>query len=77
MIEWLQPLFFIFALSLELRVGTTGLVCFGQAAFFRVGAYVTVLLTAQFSDPSLGFLVMASVTSAAVLALFVGALSKN
>ena len=29
----------IFALSLELLVGGTGLVCFGQAAFFGIGAY--------------------------------------
>ncbi len=28
----------IFALSLELLVGSTGLVCFGQAAFFGIGA---------------------------------------
>jgi branched-chain amino acid transport system permease protein len=68
-------IFSIFALSLELLVGTTGLVCFGQAAFFGLGAYATVLLTAQFPNPSLGFLVIASVLSAAVLALFVGALS--
>jgi branched-chain amino acid transport system permease protein len=68
-------IFSIFALSLELLVGTTGLICFGQAAFFGVGAYATVLLTAQFPNPSLWFLVFASVLSAAVLALFVGALS--
>jgi ABC-type branched-subunit amino acid transport system permease subunit len=35
----------IFALSLELLVGSTGLVCFGQAAFFGIGAYAAVLLT--------------------------------
>jgi branched-chain amino acid transport system permease protein len=29
----------IFALSLELLVGGTGLVCFGHAAFFGIGAY--------------------------------------
>ena len=34
----------LLALSLELLVGSTGLVCFGQAAFFGVGAYVAVLL---------------------------------
>ena len=34
----------IFALSLELLVGGTGLVCFGQAAFFGIGAYAAVLL---------------------------------
>jgi branched-chain amino acid transport system permease protein len=51
------------------------LVCFGQAAFFGVGAYAAVLLTAQFPNPSLWFLVVASILSASVLALFVGTLS--
>ena len=37
----------ILALSLELLVGTTGLVCFGQAAFFGIGAYAAVLLSPQ------------------------------
>ena len=35
----------IFALSLELLVGTTGLVCFGQAGFFGIGAYAAVMLS--------------------------------
>src|SRR5690606_23326702 len=33
----------IFALSLELLVGMTGLVSLGHAAFYGIGAYVTVL----------------------------------
>ena len=37
----------IFALSLELLVGGTGLVCFGHAAFFGIGAYATVLLSPE------------------------------
>ena len=40
-------IFAIFALSLELLVGETGLVSFGHAAFFGVGAYATVLLSPQ------------------------------
>ena len=36
----------IFALSLELLVGTTGLVSLGHAAFFGIGAYATVLALA-------------------------------
>ena len=35
----------IFALSLELLVGQTGLVSFGHAAFFGIAAYVAALLT--------------------------------
>ena len=34
----------IFALSLDLLVGWTGLVSFGHAAFFGVGAYALALL---------------------------------
>src|SRR5687768_16658127 len=33
----------IFALSLELLVGMTGLVSLGHAAFYGIGAYATVL----------------------------------
>jgi branched-chain amino acid transport system permease protein len=65
----------IFALSLELLVGSTGLVCFGQAAFFGVGAYAAVLLSPQDAPASLWWLVPACVLAAAGYALFVGALS--
>jgi branched-chain amino acid transport system permease protein len=36
--DWLTKtmIFAIFALSLELLVGQTGLVCFGQSAFFGI-----------------------------------------
>ena len=45
----------VFALSLELLVGATGLVCFGQAAFFGIGAYAAVLLSpASEPQPSWG-----------------------
>jgi len=63
--------FAIFALSLELLVGSTGLVCFGQAAFFGIGAYATVLLTPQDGAPSLLWLLPACVLSAALYALLV------
>ena len=65
----------VFALSLELLVGTTGLVCFGQAAFFGIGAYVTVMLSARVESPSLWWLLPACVLAAAAYALFVGAFS--
>jgi len=65
----------IFALSLELLVGTTGLVCFGQAAFFGIGAYAAVLLSSQGDVPSLLWLLPACVLAAAAYALAVGALS--
>jgi branched-chain amino acid transport system permease protein len=68
-------IFAIFALSLELLVGTTGLVCFGQAAFFGIGAYATVLLSSPTESSSLLWLLPACVAAAAFYALFVGALS--
>lgn len=65
----------IFALSLELLVGATGLICFGQAAFFGIGAYAAVLLSPPADAPSMLWLLPACVLAAAVYALAVGALS--
>jgi branched-chain amino acid transport system permease protein len=65
----------VFALSLELLVGATGLVCFGHAAFFGIGAYAAVLLSPQSQAASLLWLLPASVLAAAAYALVVGALS--
>lgn len=68
-------IFAIFALSLELLVGGTGLVCFGQAAFFGIGAYTAVKLSPDSEAASLLWLLPASVLFAGLYALFVGALS--
>ena len=65
----------IFALSLELLVGATGLVCFGQAAFFGIGAYAAVLLSPASEAAGLWWLLPACIVAAAVYALAVGALS--
>src|SRR5262245_22323522 len=65
----------VFALSLELLVGSTGLVCFGQAAFFGIGAYAAVLLSPQDGPASLLWLLPICVGAAALFALFVGSLS--
>jgi len=65
----------ILALSLELLVGSTGLVCFGQAAFFGIGAYGAVLLAGQGDAASALWLLPACVAAAALYALAVGALS--
>ncbi|MEP7297242.1 MAG: branched-chain amino acid ABC transporter permease [Burkholderiales bacterium] len=67
--------FAVFALSLELLVGGAGLVCFGQAAFFGIGAYAAVILSPQDSTASVLWLLPAAVLAAAAYALFVGALS--
>jgi ABC-type branched-subunit amino acid transport system permease subunit len=68
-------IFSVLALSLELLVGTTGLVCFGQAAFFGIGAYATVLLSPSDGPASLATLLPLCVLLAAAYALVVGALS--
>jgi branched-chain amino acid transport system permease protein len=65
----------IFALSLELLVGGAGLVCFGHAAFFGIGAYAAVLLSPQDMPASIAWILPAAVLAAALYALFVGALS--
>ena len=64
----------IFALSLELIVGTAGLVSLGHAAFLGIGAYVTVLASGDAGAP-LGRVAGLAVLAAAAYALFVGILS--
>jgi branched-chain amino acid transport system permease protein len=68
-------IFAIFALSLELLVGGTGLVCFGHAAFFGIGAYAAVKLSPASEAASIFWLLPAAVLLAALYALAVGALS--
>ncbi len=65
----------IFALSLELLVGRTGLVSFGHAAFFGIAAYVAAFLTPQSGPASFWLLLPACVLAAGAYALAVGALS--
>jgi len=65
----------VFALSLELVVGGAGLVSFGHAAFFGIGAYAVVLLTPADAAASAFWLLPAAVGLAALYALAVGALS--
>jgi len=67
--------FAIFALSLELLVGTTGLVCFGQAAFLGIGAYSTVLLSPSDQAGNVLWLLPVAMLLAGGYALAVGALS--
>jgi branched-chain amino acid transport system permease protein len=68
-------IFAIVALSLELLVGTTGLVCFGQAAFFGLAGYAAVKLSPEGAAASVWWLLPVSMAVAAAYALFVGALS--
>lgn len=61
------------AVSFNLLLGTTGLLSFGQAAFFGVGAYTTALLltkTGMGTVPALLLSLVASAASAAVIGFF-------
>lgn len=68
-------IFAVFALSLELLVGTTGLVSLGHAAFFGIGAYVTALAAPQDGPGAIVALLPLAMLGAGAYALFVGALS--
>lgn len=63
----------IFALSLQLIVGITGLVSLGHAAFYGIGAYVTVLASGD-GGGSIATLLPLAMGGAAAYALFVGLL---
>ncbi|HWD36612.1 MAG TPA: branched-chain amino acid ABC transporter permease, partial [Casimicrobiaceae bacterium] len=65
----------IFALSLELLVGNTGLVSFGHAAFFGIGAYATALLMPSADAPSLAWLLPAVLLITGLAAAVIGAFS--
>ncbi|MGY4827274.1 branched-chain amino acid ABC transporter permease [Sphaerotilaceae bacterium SBD11-9] len=64
----------IFALSLQLLAGTTGLVSLGHAAFLGIGAYTAVLVSPE-GSVSLLWLMPAAMLAAALYAVVVGALS--
>ncbi|HEV2612847.1 MAG TPA: branched-chain amino acid ABC transporter permease [Noviherbaspirillum sp.] len=65
----------IFALSLELLVGKTGLISLGHAAFFGIAAYVAARLSPDDAAGSIAVLLPMAVLGAGVYALAVGALS--
>ncbi|MFT5643030.1 MAG: branched-chain amino acid transport system permease protein [Janthinobacterium sp.] len=65
----------IFALSLELLVGWTGLISLGHAAFYGIGAYIAVLASPEADPGALGVLLPLSMLGAGAYALVVGALS--
>ena len=62
----------IFALSLDLLVGWTGLVSFGHAAFFGVGAYALAILSPKAAAAGLWSTLALAVVAAALCALVVG-----
>ena len=81
---WLAPPFYaelmtkvmimaIFAMSLDLLVGRTGLASFGHAAYFGLGAYTLALVSPQSDPGSLWLTLLAAVGAATVAALVNGA----
>jgi branched-chain amino acid transport system permease protein len=62
----------IFALSLNLLFGYTGLFSLGHAAFFGVAAYTTALLTTRLGVTSFWLLLPAGVLAAALTAAILG-----
>jgi branched-chain amino acid transport system permease protein len=64
----------IFAMSLDLLIGYTGLVSFGHAAFYGVGAYTLALVTPQYEAASGWTSLPLSMGVAALLALAIGLL---
>jgi len=62
----------VFAMSLDLLVGFTGLVSLGHAAFFGLGGYALWLLSPQYAAASLWLSLAAAVAIAALAALLIG-----
>ncbi len=62
----------IFAMSLDLLVGFTGLVSFGHAAYFGVAAYAVALLTPTDNPAALWVVLPLSVFGAALAAFAIG-----
>ena len=62
----------IFAMSLDLLLGYTGLISFGHAAFFGVGAYILAYLTTRFGVTNLLVSVPVVLLGTAAVALLVG-----
>lgn len=64
-------IFGIFAMSLDLLLGYTGLASFGHAAFFGVGAYAAGLVAMR-TGPNMLFTMTAALAICAILALAIG-----
>ena len=62
----------IFAMSLDLLVGHTGLVSLGHAAYFGLAAYVLALITPKYEAASLWLTLPVAIVAAAAAALVIG-----
>jgi branched-chain amino acid transport system permease protein len=64
----------IFALSLDLLVGHTGMVSLGHSAYFGVAAYALALVSPQYEAASLWLTLPLAIGTAALTALIIGVL---
>ncbi len=64
----------IFAMSLDLLVGYTGLVSFGHAAYFGLAGYALALMTPKYEAVSLWWSLPAAIGVCALFALVIGML---
>jgi branched-chain amino acid transport system permease protein len=64
----------IFALSLDLLVGHTGLVSLGHAAYFGLAAYVLALISPRYEAASVWITLPIAIAAAAAAALIIGCL---
>ena len=62
----------IFAMSLDLLVGHTGLVSLGHAAYFGLAAYMLALITPKYEAASLWLTLPVAIVAAAAAALVIG-----
>ena len=64
----------IFAMSLDLLIGYTGLVSFGHAAYFGAAGYVLAMVSPQYQAANLFTTLPLAIAVSALLALVIGAL---
>ena len=64
----------IFAMSLDLLVGFTGLVSLGHAAFFGIAAYAVALISPEYDPANLWLVMPAAILASALAALVIGLL---
>jgi branched-chain amino acid transport system permease protein len=62
----------IFAMSLDLLVGFTGLVSFGHAAYFGIAAYAVAMITPKYDPASLWLALPTAIIAAALAAFVIG-----
>jgi branched-chain amino acid transport system permease protein len=60
----------LFAMSANLLMGMTGLVSFGHAAYFAIGAYTCAILTKEFGYPFWAGFLLAGVSATAAAIVF-------